>query len=351
MHILTGYLIPFIFVLGLLIFIHELGHFILAKLVGIRVERFSMGFPPRLFGKKIGDTDYCISALPFGGYVKMSGMIDESMEKEAIKGEPYEFMSKPIWARVLVIAAGPAMNILLAIFIFAASFFFKGIMEIDSTFVGSVQANLPAQQAGIAAGDKIIRIGEQSVQKWEDLVQIIHNNADQPIQVTWQRNDSTFSALITPQKDPNHNIGLIGIAPKIVNRELGLLASVGMSFTRAWDLTRLVGTSLGMIFSGKVSIKEGLAGPVGIAKMAGEASKEGFLTLIMFAAFLSLNLGLLNILPIPVLDGGHLVFLGIEAIIRRPPSVKVRLITQQVGMAILLALMVYVIINDVTKFF
>ena len=125
----TTYFFPFVFVLGLLVIIHELGHFLLAKLMGIRVERFSIGFPPRLFGKKFGDTDYCISALPFGGYVKLSGMIDESFDKEGIKGEPWEFMSKPVWKRALVIFAGPAFNILLAVFIFFISFYISGITE------------------------------------------------------------------------------------------------------------------------------------------------------------------------------------------------------------------------------
>ena len=135
---LYSYLLPFVFVLGLLILAHEFGHFFLAKLSGIRVERFSIGFPPRLFGKKFGDTDYCVSAVPFGGYVKMSGMIDESMDRDSIKGEPYEFMSKPLWIRSLVIFAGPAFNVLLTIIIFSASYMITGIPETVGPIVGSV---------------------------------------------------------------------------------------------------------------------------------------------------------------------------------------------------------------------
>ena len=352
--ILTQYLIPFIFVLGLLVFFHEFGHFIMAKLVGIRVERFSLGLPPRLIGKKIGDTDYCISATPFGGYVKMSGMIDESMDKESIKGEPYEFMSKPVWARALVIAAGPLFNVLLTVLIFAVTFMSLGIAEpVDPTptVIGAVMSDRPADRIGLKAGDKITHINTQPVTEWGEIVKIINAAPGQELFLEWERNGEKFSASVTPEYDKILDIGLIGIEPLTVNRRAGIFEAFGLGFERAWYFTKLLGRSIGLMFAGEASFREDLAGPVRIAQMAGDSAKSGFLSLMGFAAFLSLNLGLLNILPLPVLDGGHLVMLGIEGTIRRPLSVKFKLIVQQVGMALLLALMLFVIFNDFSNLF
>jgi len=346
-----SYLIPFVFVLGLLIFVHELGHFLFAKLTGIRVERFSLGFPPRLFGKKIGDTDYCISALPFGGYVKMSGMIDESMDKNSIKGEPWEFMSKPVWMRVLVITAGPAFNVLLAIAIFAASAFMVGVAEPVGPGVGGVFENMPAKAIGIQEGDVILSVDSKPVKSWDDLVAIVHAAPERAVPIEWERAGQKLSATVTPTLDKVQNIGLIGIEPKTEMVKPGVFKAIGLGFTSGWNLTKMVGRSFALLFTGKVSVREGLAGPLRIAQMAGDSAKSGVGNLLMFAAFLSLNLGLLNILPIPVLDGGHLVFLAIEGVIRRPLSVKVKLVVQQVGMALLLALMLFVIVNDFSHIF
>lgn len=348
-HILYSYLLPTVFVLGLLVMVHELGHFSLAKLVGIRVERFSLGFPPRLFGKKLGDTDYCISAVPLGGYVKMSGMIDESMDSDNIKGEPYEFMSKPIWARFLVIFAGPAFNILLAMAIFAGNIFFTGISEPVGPIVGQVIENMPAQKIGLQKGDVIKSVNGQSVDSWDAMVALIHAAKDHPIKLEWVRNGETFSSEVTPKLDMIQNVGMIGISPETHLRKAGAFEALGLGVSSGWNLTVLVGRSFGLLFTGKVPIKESLAGPVRIAKMAGDSAQSGFANLLMFAAFLSLNLGILNLLPIPVLDGGHLTFLAIEGVTRRPVSVKVKMAFQQIGMALLLALMVFVIFNDVTN--
>ena len=350
-NIFTGYALPTIFVLGLLIFIHELGHFILAKLVGIRVERFSLGFPPRLIGKKIGDTDYCISAIPLGGYVKMAGMIDESMDSDGIKGEPDEFMSKPIWARVLVISAGPIFNILLAIAIFAAAFYMTGVAEPVGPVVEQVFDNTPAQKIGLQKGDIIRKIDDKPIRTWDDLIAIIHHSAGKELNIEWERNGEILSAKVVPIKDEIQNIGLIGFSPKSEIKPVGLFRAIKLGAVRSWELTALLGRSLKLIFTGTVSVGEGLAGPVRIAQMAGESAKSGFGNLMMFAALLSLNLGLINIFPFPVLDGGHLVMLAIEGITGRPLSVKVKLAIQQVGMVLLLALMAFIIFKDITHVF
>ena len=350
-NLFTSYIIPFFFVLSLLIFVHEFGHFLLAKLTGIRVERFSIGYPPRLFGKQIGDTDYCVSATPFGGYVTLSGMIDESMDTESVKGEPWEFMSKPVWVRSLVIAAGPLFNVLLTVLVFSVGTFMAGIPETIGPVVGRVVDNMPAKAAGLQENDKILAVDQKPINSWDQLVAIIHATPDKAVLVEWERAGEKFSATITPQLDKIQKIGLIGVEPKTQVRQAGLVESITSGFASTWRLTVLVFKSFGMLFSGEVSLKEGLGGPVRIAQLAGDSARSGFGSLLMFTAFLSLNLAILNLLPIPALDGGHLVLLLIEAVIRRPVSTKIKIVAQQIGMALLLALMVFVIFNDVINLF
>ena len=340
--------LSFIFVLGLLIFIHELGHFLAAKWAGIRVERFSLGFPPRMIGKKIGDTDYCISWIPLGGYVKMAGMIDESMDTN-ITGKPDEFMSKPIWQRAGVIAAGPFMNVLLAFVLFAGLTYHYGIPDASTEpVVGSVLEKYPAQEAGLRPGDRVLRIDGEEVRTWSDLTSKIHGRPDSTLTIEWEREGMKMQALVTPKLDPREKIGLIGISPQILTREVGIGEAMGAGVTLSWQLTAEVGKTLGRLLRGEGS-KDEFAGPLQIMKLSGEFARQGFAKLMEFVAILSLQLGLLNILPIPVLDGGHLVFLGLEAIMRRPISIKVRVVVQQIGMALLLALMVFIMINDAQK--
>lgn len=349
--IMTTYILPFIVVLSVLVFVHELGHFLAAKACGIRVERFSIGFPPRLFGKKIGDTDYCISALPFGGYVKMSGMIDESMDAEGLKGEPYEFMSKPVWMRMLVLFAGPLANVLLTVAVFTIGIFVTGLPEPVGPVVGRVMENMPAQAAGLQSGDKVVRIDNQPVASWDDLLRIIHGSAEKPVLVEWERGGEPMSAQITPKLDKVMGYGLIGIDAQTILVKPGLFRGVALGFQSTWNLTKMMFRSFGLLFSGEVSMKEGLAGPVRIAQMTGDSAKSGIGSLLTFMALLSLNLGIINLFPIPALDGGHLLLFSIEGITRKPISTKVRIVAQQIGMALLLALMVFVVFNDFKNMF
>lgn len=412
--------------LGILVFVHELGHFILAKLVGIRVDRFSLGFPPRIFGKKIGETDYCISWIPLGGYVKMAGMIDESLDKDSIKGEPWEFMSKPIYQRFLVIFAGPVMNIVLAILVFGGIAYVVGLKEplgvtvgeiksqkiltettlqtgdmitsineqsvktwadamsfiiekqniivgferdgqlfktnFLSTYLDSIEKSLPPVvgglhqdfpgiKAGLQIGDRIVAINGKAIRTWSELTEVVHASAEKPLTVEWQREGETFHAEIIPrvEKLQNQEIGLIGISYPVQEKEINLPQSIIHGANYSWQITRLIGQSLKMIFTGQQDFKEAFGGPIMIAKLAKDSAREGESNFIAFIAFLSLNLGLLNLLPIPVLDGGHIVFLLIEAIIRRPISPKAKLIIQQIGMALIIALMLFVIINDIRR--
>jgi regulator of sigma E protease len=348
-----------IFVLGILVFVHETGHFLSAKLFRIRVDRFSLGYPPRLVGKKIGETDYCISWIPFGGYVKIAGMVDESFDKKQFmkKPEPWEFRSKPWIQRVIVVAAGSIMNVALAFFIFMATTLHQGIYEVSpDSVVGEVMEGKPAQLAGIQPGDRIVRIGGQSVDTWEAMAGIIHEIPGKTVRIEWLRNDSLFSAEVTPQKEKvvgeekTEEVGLIGISRSFTIRRAGLFEAVSHGAQTTYYLSKLVIVSFWKLVTGKESLKA-LAGPVFIAKMAGESARSGIETLIAFLALVSLNLGILNLFPVPVLDGGHLVFLFIEGLIHRELPIKVKLIVQQVGMVLILGLMVFVIYNDILRIF
>jgi regulator of sigma E protease len=349
-----------IFVLGVLVFVHETGHFLSAKMFRMRVDRFSLGYPPRLAGKKIGDTDYCISWIPFGGYVKIAGMVDESLDKKSLaeKPEPWEFRSKPWIQKVIVVAAGSLMNIALAFFIFTAETLHHGIDEISpDSVVGEVMEGKPAQLAGIHPGDRIVRIDGQSVDTWEAMAGIIHGIPGKTVRIEWLRNDSLFSADVTPQKEKivgeeeNKEVGLIGIVgPSFTTRRAGLFEAVSHGAQFTYYLSKLVIVSFGKLITGKESLKS-LAGPVLIAKMAGESARSGLETLIAFLALISLNIGILNLFPIPVLDGGHLVFLAVEGVIRREVPIKIKLIVQQAGMVLILGLMVFVIYNDILRIF
>lgn len=340
--------IVFIPVLGLLVFVHELGHFLAAKWAGIRVERFSLGFPPRMFGKKIGDTDYCISWIPLGGYVKMAGMIDESLD-EQIEGKPDEFMSKPVWKRAIVIAAGPIMNILLAIAFFAALFYHQGVVE-NVPVVGRVLADTPAAAIGLQPADRIMAINGGAITTWRQLVDSIHANPEKAITLDWERQGQKLSTVVTPRLDPDGGkYGQIGIGPSM--RQLAISEALLLSSGQCWFLTVEIGKFVGRLLTGQESVREGLAGPVQMMKMAGQFAREGFAEVMNFIALISLQLALINLLPIPALDGGHLLFLGIESILRRPVSVRARVVVQQIGMALLLALMVFIVINDVQKLF
>jgi len=349
-------LIATIFVLSVLVFIHELGHFLTAKMFKIRVERFSMGYPPRLVGKKIGETDYCISAIPFGGYVKISGMVDESMDRKQLESppKPWEFRSKPRFQRFVVVAAGSVMNLLLALLVFSAATWIQGIPEPQGTFLGQVLEGKPAERAGLKAKDRIVRVDGREIATWDQLTAVVHSSPDKPLRFEWKRGDTLLTAIITPvpekiiEKGDLHEAGLIGILPQYEIKRAGFFKSIGYGSLNCYYLTKLVLNSVIHLITGKESVKS-LAGPVFIAKMAGESAKSGFGVLIEFMALLSLNLGILNLLPFPVLDGGHILILCIEALIRRELPVKAKMVIQQFGMVLLVGLMLLAVYNDVLR--
>jgi regulator of sigma E protease len=340
-----------IFVLGILIFFHELGHFVVAKRSGIRVERFSLGFPPKMIGKKIGDTEYCISWIPLGGYVKMAG---EDPYETNIKGKPDEFTSKPVGIRAMVIAAGPIMNLVLAVLIFWGIIFFQGKYKFheDTTIIGMVGAGEPADLAGIQPGDEIVSVNGITVNTFREMAEIIYQHVEEPVEVKWVRDGQEFSAAITTYKDKvidengdMQNVGKIGLGPSYTKIKVGFFKSLVDAVGTVWEILVETVIFIFQLITGAASVKL-LGGPLLIAQTAGETARSGLVSLLAFTALLSVNLSLINLLPIPVLDGGHLLFLSIEKIKGSPLSLKQRATLQQIGLAFLILLIIFVTYND-----
>ena len=222
-------------------------------------------------------------------------------------------------------------------------------LESNPPVVGGVVEDHPAAEIGLQEGDRIVSIDGQSIDEWTDIVNIIHKAPNQEISIQWERNGEMFQESVVPKEDTFREVGLIGIEPLMQHKDVGFFPAMGYGFKSTANLAGMMLRSFGMLFSGKVSVKEGLGGPIRIAQMTGETAKAGLTSLLGFAALLSINLGLINLFPIPALDGGHLILLGAEAIMRKPVSTKAKLIFQQIGMAIIFALMIFVFFNDIMR--
>lgn len=424
--------------LGVLVFIHEFGHFITAKLTGMRVDRFSIGFPPRAFGKKIGETDYCVSWIPIGGYVKIAGMIDESMDTNFLNKtpEPWEFRSKPLWAKTVVISGGVIMNVLLAFFIFWGLHYVQGSYTAETTQIGYVFPGSAFEKAGLASGDKIVSINGEKVTTWDEVQNSLYvKNAGDKIDLYVERAGSGVHIIIPQLKmsvfadtaggllvahtvtvvegvEPNYPAGKAGFLPgdtlvavngaKVnqmeavsairsnagknvsitLKRASGLLTDtltvtgegrigirmsshyVGPSKKIEHTVLQAFGIAVGdvkqsvylfyltfsKIFSGKTSVRESLGGPIAIAQLATQSAEYGISMFLWFMAQLSMSLAILNILPIPALDGGHLTIFLIEKIIGREIPSKIKIVIQQAGFVFLLLFMAFVIYNDILRF-
>lgn len=424
-------------VLGILVLVHEWGHFIVAKLCGVRVDVFSIGFGTRLWGKKRGDTMYQIAALPLGGYVKMAG--DNPVEERT--GDPHEYLSRPRWQRFLVVIAGPCMNILLTLAIFWGIYAFVGMpadeyMRQPATVaaipqnhssamqvrpgdqivqVGKVQTptwgkvltqldkakpgtsmnvtvlregtrhtfavqipttqtdaedllgypsisptttgplpGSPAEKAGLKAGDKFVSIDGMPVTTWPQLLEIVNGTGPHPIHFVVRRGDRDVSLTITPSYQMNTDgrmDWLIGAeAPDIPQyyQKEGVIHAASDAVQRIWTLVREMGDVLSGLFHGTYSVRD-LAGPVGIVQMSGQAAQGGFIMLLTWTAYISLNLGLLNLLPIPILDGGHVLMLAVEGGLRRDLSIAVKERFVQVGLVFLLCLVALAFYSDIHR--
>ncbi|QTA92996.1 RIP metalloprotease RseP [Desulfonema magnum] len=347
----------FVVVLGILIFFHELGHFLAARACGVGVEKFSLGFGPRLFGKTAGITDYRISAIPLGGYVKMVG--EEPDAKIDPADIPLSFTHKSVFRRMLIVAAGPVFNLFLAVIIFFGIFQVSGI-PVSKALIGEVREGTPAYQAGLQKGDTILAIDEIKIDTWEDMSGIISESRGRELALSVQRGDSVFDVNIIPRLTTTKNIfgedierHVIGITSshEVVFKDLNPFQALSASLVQTYDIAKLTIVSIVKMIQGKISAKENLGGPIMIAQMSGKIAKEGPGQLAFWIALLSVSLGVLNFLPIPVLDGGHLVFFFIELLIGHPVNTKMREIAQQVGIFVLILLMIFVFYNDIARVF
>jgi regulator of sigma E protease len=335
-------------VLGVLVLVHEWGHFIAAKLCGVRVDVFSIGFGNRLWGVKRGDTDYRISALPLGGYVRMAG--DNPVEERT--GAPYEFLSRPRWQRFLIAIAGPAMNILVTFLILWGIYASVGIPYVPPT-IDQVQAGSAAEKGGLKSGDTILSVNGKSVKTTAESVDAIRGSGGQPIQFIIRRDGKDMPLTITPvhAKAPEGEMAwMIGatIASQEGREREGVIAGAAHAGKETVYEARQIGGVLAGLFNGKVSVHD-LAGPVGIVQLSGEAAKTGPMTLLELTAVISLNLGLLNLLPIPILDGGHVLMLAIEGVIGRELSLTFKERFVQVGLVFLLSVFAFVMYSDILR--
>ncbi len=431
-------LLSFLFVLGVLVFIHELGHFLLARWNGVRVLTFSLGFGPKLLKVQRGDTEYCISVIPLGGYVKMAGENPDDPQT----GADDEFLAKTKWQRFQILIAGPVMNIVLAIVLLAAVLM-RGadvLAYLDQpAVVGAVQEGSPAERAGIQPGDQIVKFGTADVRTWEHLDMAVAARPEREVDVTVRRNGREEALKVRPdltelrtRGDARFEVGTIGVLPDVhpsvdslqpgspaeaagfkkgdvilavdgkrmvfrsmvidqiskkadqpveftIRRDgaeqtitvtprqegdtarIGMfmleetrsykptpIEAIGMSFQRNFEMSGMILLTLKDLFTGEASPKQ-LMGPVGIAQLSGESAQAGWIALLTLMASISLNLGLLNLMPIPVLDGGHIFIMAIETISRRDFSLQVKEKMLFVGFVLLMTLMVTVIYNDLTR--
>ncbi|TYP95100.1 site-2 protease [Fodinibius salinus] len=424
----------------ILVFVHELGHFLAAKLFGMRVERFSLGFPPRIFGIQKGETDYCLGATPLGGYVKITGMMDEAMETDHLDEEPkpWEFRSKPVWQRIIVITAGVIFNMILAFFIFGGLAYTSGKtkVELDSVdgiyvaekslparagfqtgdkligvngkevpyfndlfapdkmlssslsfmvmrdgsrttvnvadsliddignqgFISIADAlpsrisrtveGSPADKVGIKGGDIITAINGNEIRYWKQLVDKI-NTATDPMEITVNRAGKQMKFVVSPNE--NNKLGIYAPTDDvfdIVQFEYDLVESARVGVEETYSTVSGIIGGFSKMFSGDISVRKNLGGPVAIANVTKQATESGgFAGFWNITAFLSITLAIMNILPIPVLDGGHLMFLIYEGVTRREPSPKVKMALQQIGFLLLIALMIFVTFNDILRQF
>lgn len=336
--------IGFILVLGLAVLLHELGHFLAAKAFGVRVLEFAFGFPPKLFTLfERNGTQYNVCALPIGGYVKLAGM------EPGEEAGPDGFNSKPVWQRMIVYAAGPFMNFVLAGLVFVGMGMTIGIPERGpDAGIESVIAGQPAEKAGFQAGDRIVAIDGRAVDM-EQMLDTVHRSANTPIVVTVQRGDQQVSLPVTPAVN-SQGEGQIGVRLRSVGEPVYQRVGVGKAIAygagTTWTWTRETVKGIGRMFTSRDALKE-VGGPVAIARYAGAAFREGAITFLSFLAVISVNLGVLNLLPLLVVDGGHIALLGLEWIRGRKLQPSLQVSIQVVGMALILLAVILLTVRDV----
>lgn len=345
-------MIIFILILSILILIHELGHFLVAKCQGIRVEKFSLGFGPKLLSKKFGATEYMLCLVPFGGFIKMAGD-----SKEEYKGAPDEFLSRAPGRRAQVIFAGPFFNYLLAFFCLWMVFYL-GYPKFSST-IGELMPGMPAANVGLKAGDTVTAVDGEPVQFWEDMTRRIHAKKGQDVQLKVKREGKEFDVLLTPQAKEVETIwgkkvevGLIGVKPsdEIIKVRYGLWKALVKGTQTLWDMTVMTIRALFYIIIGTMSFKDSVTGPLGIFFITTNAAKIGFSSILHVIGILSMSLAIFNLLPLPILDGGHIFFAGLERLRGRPLASKTEEIISNIGMGFLIVLAIFIFCNDLIRY-
>jgi len=348
------YIVSSLFVLGVLIIVHEFGHFWAAKKMGVGVEKFSIGFGKAIYKKQMGETEFLVSILPLGGYVKMVGD-EEDADTEPPENPELAYNNKPVWRRLIIVAAGPISNLIFAVLIFSLVYMLG--VNLPDTKIKEVLKDSPAQKAGMVMGDRVVEIDGQKIEEWSDIIRIISNSAEKNLKIAVERDGGNIVYLhLTPETKTTKTIfgedikvGRIGIAPDSVFKRQNPITAVVMGAEKTWNIIYVTGMVVVKMFQ-KVVPSDTIGGPLMIFKIAGDQASQGFVPLLLFMGVLSVNLGILNLLPVPVLDGGHVLFLTIEAIKGSPISLKGREVAQQFGMVLLISLMVFAFYNDITRF-
>lgn len=356
-------LIIAVIILGLLVFVHEFGHFITAKMSGMRVEEFSIGMGPHIYEVTKGDTLYSLRIFPFGGYVRVTGeaYTEESEETTAEILDPDDsrrYPNRPIWQRFIFCLAGSGMNYLTALVLFTALICSLGIADTDVVLDNEISVVSPdsaAAEAELAAGDKIIAVNGIAVNTWEEMSQALSAQADgNPMKITIEHEGEIKDTLITPQYDETRGCYLLGISKTWPRKSVTLGEGISLGFQDTVDFSKSLLHAVGRLVTGEVSItdeNEGLTGPVGIVMIIDEFAQEGFLYLVSLTAMLSLNLAIFNLLPIPGLDGSKILFLLIEAVRGRKVAPEKENLINMIGFVFIMGLILFVTYNDILRLF
>jgi len=352
------YIVPFLIVLGILIFFHELGHFLVAKYSGVKVLKFALGFGPKLVGKKIGDTEYSIRYFPLGGFVKMLG---EDQDDEEAKNLPPEeakksFENQSVFKRIAIVAAGPIFNLILAFLLFSGLFFISG-QQVIIPEIGQITEGMPAHRAGLQKGDIVVSIEGKDIHSWSEMKDIVQPSAGKPLKITIKRGDRLLTHIIVPKATVAKNMfgqetktALIGIVSsgRVKKMKFGPLEAIQEATLETWKWVKLTCLVIVKLFQGAVPLKE-VGGPILIGHMAGKLAQESFVNLIPFMAIISVNLAILNLFPIPILDGGLIIFLLFELLLGKPLSPKMRELAMKAGLFLLVFLMLIITFNDLGR--
>jgi regulator of sigma E protease len=358
LHFSLYYILPFVVVLGILIFCHELGHFLVAKAFGVRVLKFSLGFGPKLIGRTVGHTEYLISSIPLGGYVKMLGEQGDEEEPLPEEEKRHSFNEQHGLKRIAIVAAGPVFNFLLAFVIFCAFHLVAGA-QILTPEIGQVREGSPAEQAGLRKGDLIVEIDGREISNWQQVKESVQDRAGVPVRFVVLREDRRLSFQVVPEASVVKNLfgenvpaALVGVvaSEKYETLPLGPLAAIREGWRKTWEITELTCLTVVKLLQRVIPINS-VGGPVLIGQMAGRIAQESIAYLLPFMAVISVNLALLNLLPVPILDGGMILFLLVEMLIGKPLSLRKREVAQKMGLFLLIALMAVVLYNDLLRLF